>query len=77
MDFLRSQYVIFEPVRIILTEDEHIIILLFKNTIKLENCLLQVECKRGPERTISDSKFSNIASIYLKIETRLHSGKIH
>jgi hypothetical protein len=57
---------------------------LFKNTIKLENCLLQVECKRGPERTISGSKFSNIAailtvnirknrniaSLYVKIETR-------
>ena len=42
---------------------------IFKNTIKLENCLLQVECKRGPERTISGSKFSNITSIYLKIET--------
>jgi hypothetical protein len=28
-----------------------------------------MECKRGPERTISGSKFSNIASIYLKIET--------
>ena len=69
MDFLRGQYVIYGPVRIILTEDEHIIILLFKNTMKLENCLLQVECKHGPERTISGSKFSNIASIYLKIET--------
>ena len=41
----------------------HIIILLFKNTIKLENCLLQKECKRGPERTTSGSKFSNIAAI--------------
>ena len=69
MDCLRVQYVIYGPIRIILTEDEHIIILLFKNTIKLENCLLQVECKRGPERIISGSKFSNIASIYLKIET--------
>ena len=29
-----------------------------------------MECKRGPERTISGSKFSNITSIYLKIETR-------
>jgi hypothetical protein len=36
---------------------------LFKSTIKLENCLLQKECKRGPERTISGSKFSNIAAI--------------
>jgi hypothetical protein len=25
---------------------------------------------KGPERTISGSKFSNIASIYVKIETR-------
>jgi hypothetical protein len=30
---------------------------------KLENCLLQKECKHGPERTISGSKFSNIAAI--------------
>ena len=40
-----------------------------ENTTKLENCLLQVECKRGPQRTISESKFNNIASMYLKIET--------
>jgi hypothetical protein len=43
--------------------------LVFKNTIKLENSLLQVECKRDPERTKFGSKFSNIASIYVKIET--------
>ena len=36
---------------------------MLKNTIKLENCLLQKECKRDPERTISGSKFSNIAAI--------------
>ena len=34
---------------------------MFKNIIQIENCLLQVECKRG---SISRSKFSNIASIY-------------
>jgi hypothetical protein len=44
-----------------LKNDIHI--LLFKNTIKLENCLLQVECKHDPERNISESKFSNIAAI--------------
>ena len=42
----------------------HIIYIYHKNIIKLENCLLQVECKkRGPERKISRSKFSNIADI--------------
>jgi hypothetical protein len=36
---------------------------LFKNTIKLEKCLVQVEYKCGPERTIVGSKFRNIASM--------------
>ena len=36
---------------------------MFKNTIKLENCSLQKECKHGPERTKYGSKFSNIAAI--------------
>ena len=36
---------------------------MLKDTIKLEFFLLQVECKHGPERKISGSRFSNIAPI--------------